>query len=116
VVSQGHDGRDSERIEGTGTSPYGQDDLAPADYIDPVVEAYKKDVDRTLLRENLKLSTDERSRTFERDMELVWELRRVAADGLLSGLLSKRRGTASVKPRLRKEPRWVEFERAPQHL
>jgi hypothetical protein len=30
-------------------------DLAPADYIDPVIEAYKKDVDRTLLRENLKL-------------------------------------------------------------
>ena len=26
----------------------------------PVIEAYKKDVDRTLLRENLKLSTDER--------------------------------------------------------
>ncbi len=27
---------------------------------DPVVEAYKKDVDRTLIRENLKLSPDER--------------------------------------------------------
>ncbi len=26
----------------------------------PVIEAYKKDVDRTLLRENLKLTTDER--------------------------------------------------------
>lgn len=30
--------------------------LAP----DPVIEAYKKDVDRTLLRENLKLSVEER--------------------------------------------------------
>ena len=27
---------------------------------DPVVDAYKKDVDRTLLRENLKLTTAER--------------------------------------------------------
>ncbi len=26
----------------------------------PVIEAFKKDVDRTLIRENLKLSTDER--------------------------------------------------------
>ena len=34
---------------------------------DPVIEAYKKDVDRTLLRENLKLSGEER---FLRLMEL----------------------------------------------
>ncbi|MGH2795715.1 MAG: hypothetical protein ACRDKG_15590 [Actinomycetota bacterium] len=27
---------------------------------DPVIEAYKRDVDRTLLRENLKLSPEER--------------------------------------------------------
>lgn len=27
---------------------------------DPVIEAYKKDVDRTLIRENLKLSVEER--------------------------------------------------------
>jgi len=27
---------------------------------DPVIEAYKKDVDQTLLRENLKLTTTER--------------------------------------------------------
>jgi hypothetical protein len=27
---------------------------------DPVIEAFKKDVDRTLIRENLKLSPDER--------------------------------------------------------
>jgi len=30
--------------------------LAPPDVYDPVIEAYKKDVDRTLIRENLKLS------------------------------------------------------------
>jgi hypothetical protein len=43
---------------------------------DPVIEVYKKDVDRTLLRENLKLSVTER---FERLMALqrfAEELRR----------------------------------------
>jgi hypothetical protein len=34
--------------------------LAPADVYDPVIEAYKKDVDRTLLRENLKLTFEQR--------------------------------------------------------
>ena len=29
---------------------------------DPVIEAYKKDVDRTLIRENLRLTPDERVR------------------------------------------------------
>lgn len=65
-------------------APYRQEYLAPADYLDPVVEAYKKDVDRTMLRENLKLSTEERSRKFESAMELVWELRRAAAERKLT--------------------------------
>jgi hypothetical protein len=34
---------------------------------DPVIEAYKKDVDRTLIRENLKLNVTER---FEKLMAL----------------------------------------------
>jgi len=34
---------------------------------DPVIDVYKKDVDRTLIRENLKLSVEER---FLRLMEL----------------------------------------------
>jgi hypothetical protein len=50
-------------------------ELAPPDYVDPVIEAYKKDVDRTLLRENLKLSVDERFRQFESFMTYVYELR-----------------------------------------
>jgi len=29
---------------------------------DPIVEAYKKDIDRTLIRENLKLTVEERFR------------------------------------------------------
>jgi hypothetical protein len=41
-------------------------ELAPADYCDPVIEAFKKDVDRTLLRENLKLSVEERLRKADR--------------------------------------------------
>jgi hypothetical protein len=49
--------------------------LAATDYLDPVIEAYKKDVDRTLLRENLKLSVDERFQKFERFMEYLAELR-----------------------------------------
>jgi hypothetical protein len=36
--------------------------LAPPDYSDPVIVAYKKDVDVTLLRENLKLTVEERIR------------------------------------------------------
>jgi len=50
----------------------------PANFVDPVIEAYKKDVDRTLLRENLKLTTDQRSLKFERAMALVFELRGAA--------------------------------------
>ena len=46
-----------------------------ANVFDPVVEVYKRDVDRTLLRENLKLTTQERSEKFERMMRLVMELR-----------------------------------------
>jgi hypothetical protein len=50
-------------------------ELAPPDYCDPVIEAYKKDVDRTLLRENLKLTVEERFHKFERFVEYVNELR-----------------------------------------
>jgi hypothetical protein len=35
---------------------------------DPIIEAYKKDIDRTLLIENLKLSVEDR---FRRAMELA---------------------------------------------
>ena len=48
-------------------------DLPP----DPVIEAFKKDVDRTLLRENLKLTPDERVRKlarFMKDLQAIAEL------------------------------------------
>jgi hypothetical protein len=53
-------------------------DLAPPDVVDPVVEAYKKDIDRTLLRENLKLSVDKRFRKFRSFMKFAHEIRGAA--------------------------------------
>jgi hypothetical protein len=55
-------------------------ELAPPDYSDPVIEAYKKDVDRTLLRENLKLSVEERIRRAQEFHEVLDELRRAGAE------------------------------------
>jgi hypothetical protein len=48
--------------------------LAPADWSDPVIEAYKKDLDRTLLRENLNFTVQQRFEKFERFMEYGREL------------------------------------------
>lgn len=43
---------------------------------DPVVEAYKKDIDRTLIRENLKLTVEERFRKAMALARFADELRR----------------------------------------
>jgi hypothetical protein len=43
---------------------------------DPVIEVYKKDVDRTLLRENLKLTVEERLRNLMRQQRFAEEMRR----------------------------------------
>jgi hypothetical protein len=51
------------------------EDLAPANAIDPVVEVYKTDVDRTILRENLRLSPQQRSEKFMAFMKSIYELR-----------------------------------------
>lgn len=50
--------------------------LAPADFVDPVIEVYKKDVDRGLLRENLKLTVQQRFDKFIAFMEFAEELRK----------------------------------------
>jgi hypothetical protein len=42
---------------------------------DPVVEVYKKDIDRTLLRENLKLTPEERVRKLQDFVSLASALR-----------------------------------------
>jgi asparagine synthetase B (glutamine-hydrolysing) len=41
------------------------EELPPADLSDPVLDAYRKDVDRTLLREVLALTVDERLRKLQ---------------------------------------------------
>jgi len=49
---------------------------------DPVIEAYKKDVDRTLIRENLKLTPDERMRQLVALQRFAAELRRAGREAL----------------------------------
>jgi transcriptional regulator with XRE-family HTH domain len=51
-------------------------ELVPKVAPDPLVEAYKRDVDRTLLRENLKLSVDERLRSLADLQDFGRELER----------------------------------------
>jgi hypothetical protein len=42
----------------------------------PVIEAYKKDVDRTLIRENLKITVEERVERMVAALRFVEEIRR----------------------------------------
>ena len=48
--------------------------------LDPVVEAYKKDIDRTLIRENLKLTVEERFRKAMALARFADELRRAGRE------------------------------------
>lgn len=48
---------------------------------DPVIEAYKRDVDRTLLRENLRRSVEERIEALMRVQQLAEEVRRAGQRG-----------------------------------
>jgi hypothetical protein len=50
--------------------PIPSSDLQP----DPVIEAYKKDVDRTLIRENLRLTIQQRSENLMKLQEFAEEL------------------------------------------
>ena len=43
--------------------------------VDPVIEAYKKDVDRSLLRENLKLTPEQRLVNLQNFLNAIQELR-----------------------------------------
>ncbi len=47
---------------------------------DPLVEAYKRDVDRTLIRENLRLTVEQRFDKLMRLQQFAAELRRAARD------------------------------------
>ena len=44
--------------------------------LDPVIEAYKKDVDVTLIRENLRLTVDQRFQQLMRLQQFAEDLRR----------------------------------------
>jgi hypothetical protein len=48
--------------------------------LDPVIEAYKKDVDRTLLREALKLTVEQRLRSLMSLQRAAVELQRAGRD------------------------------------
>ena len=50
-------------------------ELVPLARTDPLIEAFKRDVDRTLLRENLRRTMDERLRTLEEFNTSVVSLR-----------------------------------------
>jgi hypothetical protein len=47
---------------------------------DPVIEAYKRDVDRTLIRENLRLTVEERFDALMRLQKFAEELRRAGRE------------------------------------
>jgi hypothetical protein len=53
---------------------------APRPEPDPVVEAYKKDIDRTLIRENLKLTVEERFRKSMALARFAEEMRRAGRE------------------------------------
>jgi hypothetical protein len=53
----------------------GREELPPPNVFDPVIEAYKKDIDRTLLIENLKLTPAQRAEKLESFVEMLVELR-----------------------------------------
>jgi transcriptional regulator with XRE-family HTH domain len=70
--------------------------FAPLSPADPVVERYKRDVDRTLLRENLRRSVDERLRSLAlwqdagRELERAARAARAARGGRASGRKRRR--------------------------
>ena len=66
------------------------DDILPPD---PVIEAYKKDVDRTLIRENLRLTPEQRLANLESLQEFAIEIRRAMIESNQRGSRDKIPGT-----------------------
>ena len=60
-------------------------DVMEDHWVDPVIAAYKKDVDRTLIRENLKLTVDQRLQNLEALLRDVEEMRRAMAAARAAG-------------------------------
>lgn len=69
---------DSDEAEIFQPPHFEREELPPADLFDPVIEAYKKDVDRTLLIENLKLTPAQRAEKFVDFMRFLDEIKRAA--------------------------------------
>lgn len=70
-------------------NPTDANDREPHDSMIDVINAYKKDVDRTLLRENLKLTVEERLRKAELFHASI-QLWREAGEKLRNGRESSR--------------------------
>lgn len=69
------------RVYARDEAPFGDSPMTGQDECgyflrDPVIEAYKKDVDRTLLRENLKLTVEQRIENLQCLLNAAEELRR----------------------------------------
>ncbi|HUE82261.1 MAG TPA: hypothetical protein VMM84_09105 [Pyrinomonadaceae bacterium] len=56
------------------------DSQAPIANRDPVIEAYKKDIDRSLIRENLRLTVDQRFHQLMKLQEFAEELKRAGKE------------------------------------
>lgn len=52
------------------------DQVRPNRDLDPVIEAYKKDIDVTLIRENLRLTVDQRFQQLMKLQQFAEDLRR----------------------------------------
>jgi len=59
-------------------------DCSPNRTTDPIIELYKRDIDRTLLRENLKLTPEQRLLKLEDFASFVSELRHAARQRTLA--------------------------------
>lgn len=62
----------SEKVPGAGSRGVAERPLEP----DPVIEAYKRDIDRSLLRDNLKLTIEQRLLNLRQLQRFAGELRR----------------------------------------
>ena len=51
-------------------------EVEPGEELDPIIEAYKKDIDVTLIRENLRLTVDQRFQQLMKLQQFAEDLRR----------------------------------------
>ncbi len=56
-----------------------REELPPPDVFDPVLECYKRNVDRSLLRENLKLTPQQRADKFAEFLLALEQIRGAAS-------------------------------------